>query len=181
LNLTILPTPFTVDSVSACESYTWPVNGVTYTQDISIIGALVAANGCDSTINLVLDILGGLSTAQTVTACNSYYWTSGNQFLTASGSYIENFTDQNGCDSSAILHLTINQIDTTITPLAIDQLSANASEVDYQWLDCENGFAILDGDTNQIFNVNQFGSYAVQVSSDDCIDTSACYNFFLDV
>tara|TARA_B110000003_G_C16610278_1_gene519166 strand:+ start:93 stop:1436 length:1344 start_codon:yes stop_codon:yes gene_type:complete len=108
LDLTILPGSLSVDSVTTCETYTWPVNGVVYTSDISIIESLIGANGCDSSINLVLDIRGGQSTLETVTACNSYFWPLTNQVLTNTGSYTANFIDTDGCDSIVTLHLSVS-------------------------------------------------------------------------
>lgn len=54
-------------------------------------------------------------------------------------------------------------------------LAANQSGATYQWLDCNNNFAALDGETNQSFTATQNGSYAVEITQGNCVDTSACY------
>ncbi|MGV3636403.1 MAG: T9SS type A sorting domain-containing protein, partial [Flavobacteriales bacterium] len=48
-----------------------------------------------------------------------------------------------------------------------------APSLDYQWLDCLNGFAPIAGATEQTYEAST-GSYAVRVNSGVCADTSAC-------
>lgn len=60
LNLTINSNTYSSESQSAIDSYTWPVNGQTYTQSGVYTDTLVNAAGCDSviTLNLELDFTG---------------------------------------------------------------------------------------------------------------------------
>ncbi len=51
---------------------------------------------------------------------------------------------------------------------------ADALNVDYQWLDCDNGYSVIPGDTNRFFTAQSSGSYALEASSYGCIDTSEC-------
>ena len=84
-------------------------------------------------------------------------------------------TNAVSCDSIVTLDLTINNVDNGITnnsPI----LSANAAGVNYQWLDCDNNFAELNGETNQSFTAFTSGNYAVEVEQNGCADTSACEN-----
>ncbi len=53
-------------------------------------------------------------------------------------------------------------------------LTASASGATYQWLDCNNSYSAIAGETNQSFNVTQNGSYAVEITQNACVDTSAC-------
>lgn len=46
---------------------------------------------------------------------------------------------------------------------------------DYQWVDCDNDFAEIEGETNQLFEALENGTYAVIVSDGSCTDTSACF------
>jgi hypothetical protein len=50
-------------------------------------------------------------------------------------------------------------------------VQANAQ---YQWLDCDNNFAEIEGATDQTFNPTSSGNYAVEVQLENCIDTSEC-------
>ncbi len=53
-------------------------------------------------------------------------------------------------------------------------LTAIESGAAYQWLDCDNNFAELTGETNQSFNATSNGNYAVAISQNNCTDTSLC-------
>ncbi|MBC7778111.1 MAG: T9SS type A sorting domain-containing protein [Phycisphaerae bacterium] len=54
-------------------------------------------------------------------------------------------------------------------------LTANANAANYQWLDCDNGFAAVAGAVNINFTALTSGNYAVLVSQNNCMDTSACF------
>jgi hypothetical protein len=54
------------------------------------------------------------------------------------------------------------------------ELMAEQDNAVYQWLDCDNNFAVIEGETEQIFNPTTSGNYAVEISLNDCIDTSDC-------
>lgn len=53
-------------------------------------------------------------------------------------------------------------------------LTATQSGAQYQWVDCNNGFAPVVGATAQSFSPATDGSYAVIVTVNNCTDTSAC-------
>lgn len=53
-------------------------------------------------------------------------------------------------------------------------ISSTASSANYQWLDCDNGYATILGETGQDFTPNANGNYSVEVSYGGCIDTSEC-------
>lgn len=59
---------------------------------------------------------------------------------------------------------------------SVDELtiSATATGVDYQWVDCNADFAPITGETNQDFTATENGSYAVIITEGACTDTSAC-------
>ena len=59
------------------------------------------------------------------------------------------------------------------------QLSSEQNGASYQWLDCDNNYAVISGETNQVFVANQSGNYAVEITYSGCfanplIDTSTC-------
>ena len=54
-------------------------------------------------------------------------------------------------------------------------LSVNLSGLQYQWLNCDNGYTVINGETNQSYTVMVNGDYAVIVTDGDCIDTTDCY------
>jgi hypothetical protein len=62
-----------------------------------------------------------------------------------------------------------------ITTSATDtSVMANNTTATYQWLDCNNNYAAIEGATSQTFVPSANGSYAVQLTENSCVDTSAC-------
>lgn len=49
----------------------------------------------------------------------------------------------------------------------------------YQWVDCDNGFTLVPGATNQNFTPTTSGNYSVILSDRECADTSACVNVMI--
>ena len=54
--------------------------------------------------------------------------------------------------------------------------TAQTVGVTYQWLDCDNGNAVIASETNQSFTASVSGNYAVVVTEGNCTDTSTCVN-----
>jgi hypothetical protein len=94
--------PTNTTTQSACDTYTWSVNGATYTQTGTYTGTSTNAQGC--TVNEILDLTITPSTSNTTvqSACDSYTWSVNNTNYTQSGTY----TSVNGCHTE-ILDLTI--------------------------------------------------------------------------
>jgi hypothetical protein len=66
LNLTLGTSNSSSENVSACESYTWLANGMTYTADGTFTETLTNASGCDSVATLNLTITTIDNTAQDI-------------------------------------------------------------------------------------------------------------------
>ncbi|MDT8411174.1 MAG: T9SS type A sorting domain-containing protein [Vicingaceae bacterium] len=69
-------------------------------------------------------------------------------------------------------------VDNTTT-LNVDTITANQAGATYQWLDCNNGNAVIAGATAQSFRPSATGNYAVEITFNGCIDTSACTNVII--
>ena len=100
---------------SGCDSYTWDINGQTYTTSQNIFYTLPGVHnvvGCDSALLLPLTINQNSSSTTTAEACVRYRWMGNLQWYRESGTY--NFTRANaaGCDSNMTLNLTIWHGDT---------------------------------------------------------------------
>ncbi|MCP4441147.1 MAG: T9SS type A sorting domain-containing protein [Aureispira sp.] len=67
----------------------------------------------------------------------------------------------------------IQTIDTSVQ-LAGLTITANQVGATYQWLDCNNGNAVIGGETNSSYTASSNGNYAVEISQNGCTDTSAC-------
>ncbi|MEM6262906.1 MAG: FG-GAP-like repeat-containing protein [Bacteroidota bacterium] len=66
-------------------------------------------------------------------------------------------------------------LDTSVT-LNRSNLTSNAPAATYQWLDCNANYAAIPGATRQTFEPTANGIYAVQLTENSCVDTSACYS-----
>ena len=110
------------------------------------------------------------------TACDSYTWIDGNTYTASNNTatYIMPGANANGCDSIITLDLTIVNTPVNATTTNGSAITADATGASYQWLDCNNGNAIIPGETAQTFVAPLSGNYAVEVSNAGCIDTSAC-------
>ncbi len=68
-----------------------------------------------------------------------------------------------------------NPINTGVS-LSTEGLVANSTTAQYQWLDCNDNYAAINGATAQVYKASVSGNYAVEISRDGCVDTSACYS-----
>ncbi|MFN5784486.1 MAG: T9SS type A sorting domain-containing protein [Flavobacteriia bacterium] len=96
-------------STTSCQSYTWPLNGQTYTQSGIYTTTILNTAGCDSVVTLNLTINQATNSSETVSNCGSYTWPVTGQNYTQSGTYTSTFTNSAGCLSTQTLYLTINQ------------------------------------------------------------------------
>jgi hypothetical protein len=118
---------------------------------------------------------GTTTSTLTDTACNDYTVPSGDETYTTSGTYEDTIPNDAGCDSIITIDLTMKTVDTTVNPVDPTTLEAVANGASYQWLDCDNGYSALSGETYQQFTASANGNYAVEVTKNGCTDTSSCY------
>jgi hypothetical protein len=130
-------------------------------------------SGCDSVVTLDLTITNSTSGTDTQTACDSYTWIDSNTYTSNNNTATHTLVNVGGCDSVVTLDLTINTVDNGITNSS-PTLMANAIGSTYQWLDCDNNFQPITGETNQSFTPSANGNYAVEVTENNCVDTSDC-------
>ena len=126
-----------VETVTACESYTW--HGQTYYESIDTATHTVtggAATGCDSIVTLHLTIHHAQHTATTASECGNYIWTAGDgQTYTQSGTYLYTHTDTNGCTQVDTLLLTIHEPQSSEFTVATEDSCYVWNGTEY----CENG------------------------------------------
>lgn len=164
-----------IDTQTACDSFTW-VNGVTYTQNNhtathhSNIGEL-----CDSVTTLNLTMNYSSVYTDSIESCEAIQWIDGNTYATSNNTATHVISNTAGCDSVVSLELVVHDVDSSVTQSG-NQLSAWQSGASYQWLDCEDSLSPILGDTGQTYTIIATGSYAVQLTLNGCIDTSACFD-----
>ncbi|HAA23590.1 MAG TPA: hypothetical protein DCP28_34275 [Cytophagales bacterium] len=140
-----------IDTVVACDSYTW-INGITYTTDVSGINhSYSAANGCTVTEQLYLTILPTYRTRDAVSACAPYRWIDGRDYTASTNTPTVTFQTSQGCDSVVWLDLTILPSDTVVDRIV--------TCTPYTWID---GVTYSDdNETASVTLTNQYGCDSV--------------------
>lgn len=174
INLTIKNT-FAAISPVTCDSYTVPSGKATYTASGIYSDTLPNSAGCDSILTINLTIDNSTAGVTSPAACGSYTVPSGKATYTSGGTYMDTIPNNAGCDSVMTIILTVIKVDTSVSS-AGNVLTANATGVTYKWLNCDSGFAVISGATNQAYTPASSGTYAVQITDSGCIDTSSCHN-----
>ena len=160
-------------SASVCSSYTVPSGDETYSASGAYMDTIPNATGCDSVITINLTITGPTTNTITETTCDTYTVPSGHETYSVSGTYMDTIPNATGCDSVITINLTVGAVDVGITVSGVT-LTANATGATYQWVDCNDSYAPVSGETNQDFTPTANGNYAVIVTDGSCSDTSAC-------
>jgi hypothetical protein len=113
----------------------------------------------------------------TICAGTSLTWIDGNTYSSDTSGVFFVATDTNNCYYST--ELVLKEITATISQLDSATLEALDLNVSYQWLDCNNGFQPIPGANSRIFTAPAPGSFAVQVTGSNCVDTSVCQTLTL--
>lgn len=121
--------------------------------------------------NFVAGIQNAASSAQTICQGETYQW--GTEMLTQAGYYYNTQPLNGGCGNLQELNLIVLAVDTAVS-LAGETLTANAAGAAYQWIDCNNGNAVIPNETSQSFTPAADGNYACIVTTGICADTSSC-------
>ncbi|WMI70226.1 LamG-like jellyroll fold domain-containing protein [Mangrovimonas sp. YM274] len=79
---------------------------------------------------------------------------------------LNNFTLSGDTSNWGEGHGLVSLMDATLT--------ATQTGAAYQWVDCDNDNAVVDGATAQTFAPETSGNYAVEITVDGCVTTSAC-------
>ncbi len=86
-------------------------------------------------------------------------------------------------------HISLGSYDSFVSKLGLCNLNnsisisgtsivANQINASYQWLDCDNSYSAIPGETNASFTPTSDGNYAVQITQGGCADTSTCMAIF---
>ncbi|MBR6133038.1 MAG: fibronectin type III domain-containing protein, partial [Bacteroidales bacterium] len=137
ITITQHPVTYATERRTACDSYTWGLNGETY-YDSTSNETYVSQDqyGCDSIVTLTLIINHSSSNFIETTVCDTYTWIANNAAQTEIGTYTATPNDtlryeyisDEGCPSTDVLVLTVNH--NTSTKYTVDECDS------YTW---ENG------------------------------------------
>ncbi|KAB2805307.1 T9SS type A sorting domain-containing protein [Phaeocystidibacter luteus] len=110
----------------------------------------------------------------TTVACGPVQWWGAT--YSNEGVYRDTLFNANSIDSVGILVLAAQ--DTGVYDLDGTLYSEETdTNTTYQWVDCSNNFTPIAGATSINFLPPSNGQYAVILTNQNCVDTSACYNY----
>lgn len=142
-------------------------NGVVFVADTRNWAIKKIVGSTSNRVAVGIIITQSTTNTTTVSSVGAYNWPVNGTTYTNSGSY----TYVNGCDTQN-LSLTIIPIDNSTT-LVNGVITANQSNVTYQWIDCATNQPVT-GATNQTFTPTAVGSYQVVLSVNGAATTSSC-------
>lgn len=107
LQLSVLPPSFSEISRSICAGDTYDFEGEILDQAGTYTATVTAENGCDSIITLILGIRPTQQTNISATICEGDEYLFNGEAFVQSGAYSAVYEDENGCDSTVTLQLTV--------------------------------------------------------------------------
>lgn len=183
-DLTVRPAVTSSQTLTLCSGGSITVGGNTHTStgiytDVVTGGA---STGCDSTVTSDLTILPAATSSTSITVCAGGSVTIAGNTHNTTGVFTDviPFGAVNGCDSTVVTNLTVVSPIDVSTSVVGNIITANSATATYQWLDCDNGNAIIAGETGQSFTALVSGNYAVIITEAGiCSDTSTCVNIIV--
>lgn len=173
LFLTIFPLiPPTAISASICAGESYDFYGTELTAAGTFTADLSSSVGCDSTIVLTLSVLPTAVTNLSASICAGESYPFNGQNLTDAGTYTVLLSTTAGCDSTVILTLAVNTVNTNVSQQG-GTITAAATNASYQWVNCANNQPI-PGATGNTYTPSATGNYAVVVTQNGCTATSTC-------
>jgi hypothetical protein len=185
-----------VSNVSGTVTIEFPVNTASGTAyRIRIVSSATPAIGSENATDIVINPLPAVvANASTQTVCagnevtftgsgaDTYTWdngvTNGTAFAPQQTGYfsVEGINTTTLCANVDSVEITVVNLPDTFVVQNGNQLAAVLAGAGYQWVDCDDNYAIIPGADEQTFAANSSGNYAVVVTMSSCSDTSSCYN-----
>ncbi len=108
-----------IANASICSGSTYTFNGITYDSAGTYQAHFVNAVGCDSTATLVLTVNYPTSSTTNAAICSGSSYTFNGSVYDKAGTFVAHLISATGCDSTAILILTVNTSVTSTTTASI--------------------------------------------------------------
>lgn len=106
--------------------------------------------------------------------CGSYTSPSSRYVWSTPGTYTDTVANKRGCDSIITIYLSNAKPTATLSQVGHGLVADTVLGATYQWLDCGNSYGKINGATSTSFMPSTSGTYAVEVTSNGCSDTSSC-------
>lgn len=129
---------------------------------------------CDSVVTVNLIVYQASSSQIKTTVCRRFVAPVSGRVYSASGVYYDTARNYRGCDSIVAMDITVIHINKAVAQNGA-VLSAQHIGTAYRWLDCNKSMSAVSGATAKVQMFQQNGAYAVEITDNGCMDTSACY------
>jgi hypothetical protein len=161
-----------VVTASTCGTYT-STSGKVFSSTGIYYDTLTNSVSCDSLVKYDITVTSRIIT-QSITAngCGTYVTQLG-KIISTSGTHYDTLSSVTGCDSLIEYILTITTNNSTVTQSG-NTLTSSDTWASHQWVDCNNGYSPIVGETTRIYTPPVSGSYACVVYRGTCYDTSTC-------
>ena len=162
-------------NVTVCDAYVAPSERYVWRSTGTYKDTVMNSLFCDSIVTINLTVIGKKNTDLQIDACKTYKSPSGKLVINKSGLYHDTLKSSVGCDS--VLNITVNiiKVGKNVSVVGDVLTCTNTSATQYQWLMCNQNYKQVNGATNRIYNATVNGNYAVEVTENNCVDTSDCY------
>lgn len=167
------PTGSTAPTQSICQGQSVVIGGITRTTAGTYTHVVPDSHGCDSTITTTLIVNPTYALSATDSICQGDSVIFGGTWYSNTGMYTSLGQTALGCDSNWTLNLTVLPLNLAVTNTS-PILTAAQAGASYRWLDCGAGYTAISGATGQSYTATANGTYAVEVTFQNCTDTSAC-------
>ena len=108
LELTVFDEIYELQTPTICQGEVYEVGDQDVTEAGSYLVTLPAANGCDSTIDVILEVLPAFESTTDASICSGQEYLFNGNAYDESGTYVANLQTADGCDSIATLNLTVS-------------------------------------------------------------------------
>lgn len=178
LTLTVNDTFWIADTVSICENdLPFTFGSQTLDHDGTYTELFTSSFGCDSTVVLVFSVTDTTHSRFADTVCeNELPYIFGNQSLNTSGTYLENFASENGCDSLVTLDLLVNKSYRT-------ELNVKVEPNDLPYVFGGQNLSKTGEYTNNLFTVNGCDSIIILhlTVGDDIAPVVSCHSINVEL
>ena len=161
-------------NVASCDDVV--VNGVSFTTSGTFEQILTNAEGCDSVLNIIIEIYPSPVYDTSIVACGPLEING--EIIGISGNYNFVLESQFGCDSTVNAAIDVIEINPGVT-MNENELVADESDGDsYQWYDCDTDM-VIEGANERTFLPDSDGNYRVQIYKGACSFFTDCVTFTL--
>ncbi|NRA13506.1 MAG: T9SS type A sorting domain-containing protein [Crocinitomicaceae bacterium] len=160
----------TLNSTAICDNPTSNQSYIAYVYDG------LSNLQCQDTFDVIVTPSYNLSDSITICENEDYTFPDGSTVtgITSPMNQTSYLITMIGCDSTIVTSIDVHVPDVSVTQNDSLLTAVYGLADSYVWLDCDNNYQVVPWPNSQSFIASQSGSYAVQLNTSGCIDTSAC-------